>query len=544
MPTLTAIAALVALAGALLLYLGLERSGRGGVPPALLRAFAWAGVAALLVDPGCGGGPVSPTVLLDRSLSMSDPVGEARWRAALDSATRLAAGGPIILFGTTPRLRHESARPDAPASLLLPALRDAASRGGPVVVVTDGEVDDASSLTSDALRGVRVVIVPRPGGRDAGVGALRLPPVLAAGDTAAAEVDVVARQAAPGDSAAVELREEGRPVSRRRVGLGAGAARIRLEFVPAEPAAERSVRRYEARLSGFAGDVEPRNDARLSAAVVTRAASVALLSESPDWDFRWLMRTLGSARAAPVRSFVRTADGPWRDAVTLLPVSDAAVRGAIRNAALVVAHGPEAAVDAVARQARRSVLRWPTGPGALAGDWYVDPGAGGSPLSAALAAVPAESLPPLAALRAARGESAMWAALEARAGRRGEPRPALVGETRDGRRLATVLGSGLWRWASKGGVSAEGYRALVLGLADWLLERRAGGDPELEALRDSLQLGLSELLPRVPALAPQPGSGATRATGRVPLQQRTGVYWAILAALSLEWVLRRRRGSR
>ena len=92
MIALLIIVSLVALGGALVLYLGVERSGWAGVPLALLRALAWAGVAALLVDPGCRGQPPAPTVLLDASLSMTDPAGDARWRAAVDTARRLAAG--------------------------------------------------------------------------------------------------------------------------------------------------------------------------------------------------------------------------------------------------------------------------------------------------------------------------------------------------------------------------------------------------------------------------------------------------------------------
>jgi hypothetical protein len=84
---------------------------------------------------------------------------------------------------------------------------------------------------------------------------------------------------------------------------------------------------------------------------------------------------------------------------------------------------------------------------------------------------------------------------------------------------------------------------VVLGLADWLLERGAADDGGVAALRDSLARGASERLPRAPILAPQAGSvaGASR---RVPLQQRPWVYAVVLAALSLEWIARRRRGMR
>ena len=345
------------------MYLGVERSGSAGVPLALLRALAWAGVAALLVDPGCRGRPPAPTVLLDASLSMSDAFGDIRWRAAVDTARRLAAGGPIVLFGATPISWREGARPTAAASRLLPALREALSRGGPIAVVTDGVVDDAAALPAEALRAARVVVLPRPAVPDAGIAGVELPAVLVAGDTAVAQVAVASAGATPAESATVELREEGRSVGRTRVPLAGPAARAAVRFVPAPAVADRALRRFEARLTGWRRDADPRDDAFVTAAAVTREAAAVLLSESPDYDFRALARTLRSAHATPVRSFVRVTDGPWRDAATLAPVGDAAVRAAAGQATLLVAHGPEAAVARLAGLGRRSVWRWIAGPG-------------------------------------------------------------------------------------------------------------------------------------------------------------------------------------
>jgi len=534
---------LVALGGALVLYLAVERSGPAGVPLALLRALAWAGVAALLVDPGCRGKPPAPTVLLDASLSMSDASGDARWRAAVDTARHLAAGGPVVLFGATPASWRAGARPVAASSRLLPALREALSRGGPIVVVTDGEVDDAAALPSDAMRAARVVVLPRPAASDAGVAGVDLPVVLVAGDTVAALVAVASTGATSADSATVELRELGRTVGRTRVALGGGATRASVRFVPSRATADRSLRHFEARLTGWPRDADPRDDALRTAAAVTREAAVVLLSESPDYDFRALAHTLRSADATPVRSFVRVTDGPWLDAATLSPVGDAAVRAA-GQATLLVAHGPEAAVARLAGLGRRSVWRWVTGPGAQSGDWYVATEQTASPVGGLLAGVPAESLPPLVTVRAAPVDSAAWTAVLARLGRRGQARPLLVGEVRDGRRSVSVLGSGLWRWTSKGGVAEEGYRALVLGVADWLLERRAEDDAGVRALRDSLSSGVTEYLPRRAGLSSQAGSLVRGVGERVPLQRRPGVFVLILAAISLEWAVRRRRGMR
>ena len=84
----------------------------------------------------------------------------------------------------------------------------------------------------------------------------------------------------------------------------------------------------------------------------------------------------------------------------------------------------------------------------------------------------------------------------------------------------------------------------MLGVADWLLERRAEDDAGVQVLRDSLSSGVNEYLPRRPTLVAQAGGGAGGVGERMPLQRRPWVFVVILAALSLEWILRRRRGMR
>jgi hypothetical protein len=93
-------------------------------------------------------------------------------------------------------------------------------------------------------------------------------------------------------------------------------------------------------------------------------------------------------------------------------------------------------------------------------------------------------------------------------------------------------------------VAAEAYRAVVLGLADWLLERGAADDAGVQSLRDSLARGKAERLPRRPVLVPQAGEGMAAVVERVPLTQRPWVFGAVLLALCLEWIARRRRGMR
>ena len=546
---------LATVAAALALYLLVERVGAAGLPLAALRAVAWGSLAVLLLDPGCrrAGAGAAPVVLLDHSLSMSDPgdpagAGGARWRAALDTARAVAGrGGRILLFGAEPAGLAAGARPDAPASRLLPAWREAAALGGPVTVVTDGEVDDAADLPPDFVRTARVVVLPRPERADAGVAGLDLPLALRAGDTATAAVVLVAAGTAPTDTAVLELREGPRVVARERVALGAGGSfRRELKFVPAAPPAgsERLERRYEARVSGVADDAEPRDDARATLAEVSRTGAVTVLSDSPDWDFRTLVTALGQTAGVPVSAYVRIAPGsPWRDARTLKPVAPDAVDAATRDASLVVVHGTAQGVAALAGLARRALWRWTAARGeTVDGDWYAGGGETPSPVGAALAGAPADSLPPLEALAEQPADTGEWTAVAARLARRGRAWPVVVGAERGDRRVVRVLGAGLWRWASKGGVAAEAYRSLVAALTDWLLAEPAGRTKALAARRDSLNRGLDELLPRPRTLASRPGARVAAAGEREPVRRSAWIYAVAVGALMMEWIARRRRG--
>lgn len=543
---------LAAAAAAFALYFFIEKQGTAGLPLALLRALAWGTVAALLVNPALRRiRAAGPTVLLDASLSMTEPGGTARWSAALDSARRHAGGGRIVLFGERPRALTDSAAPSDARSLLLPALGEAAARGGPIIVVTDGAIDDAGAVPADLLRRARVVLVPRDSGPDAGVAALDVPPALRAGDTARVTVDVAGRGPASGDTVLVELLEQGRPVARTRVALADGVRRLELAFVPAPVAEGRELRRYEARLTGMTRDVEPRDDSRRSAAAVTRGATIALFSDTPDWDFRRLSQTVVATSGVPVRVFVRLsagAGGGWRDAHTLRAVSDADLRQEAARASLLVLHGTAEGLAPVRRLRARttSVIDW--GVSGSGGDWYVVAPEFASPIGGALAGVPVESLPPLEAVGEAAGDSVAWTGLLVQQDRRGRSRPVIQGHLQRGaggeRRTVFVTGSGFWRWASRGGAAAEAYRALVASLTDWLLEERARAPLELIALRDSLARGASEFLPRDPVLAPQAGIDAAAAGEPVPLRHSGWIYGLALAALLAEWIARRRKGLR
>lgn len=541
---LAVLAGVAALAAALALYLLVERPGRAAVPLALLRAAAWGVVAALLVDPGCHRQQPAPAlVLLDASRSMTDADGDARWLAARDTARALAgADGRILLFGAASRPDDGTTAPRDGASSLAPALREAAATGGPVAVITDGEVDDAAAIPTAVLATARVVLLPRRGGRDAGVAALSVPAALRAGDTVLAVVEVASRGTGPGDTGVVELREGTRLAARARVALGPVGGEARLPFVPAATGAARERRRYTA-VVAVPGDPDARNDTLATVAQVRAAVAIVVVSSAPDWDSRRLAMAIAATAGVPVRSVVAIGAGRWVDARTLRAVDAAALAREAGGAALVVAHGPEGPLAPVLQAARGARWRWPAGAGATAGEWYVAGAEAASPIGAALAGVPAESLPALDA-PSARVDSTWWVALSARRDRRGGTRPVLAGREAAGRRELLTAAGGLWRWAARGGIAEEAYRALVAAGIDWLLAGGADGDAGLAAVRDSLARSARELLPRPVVLTAQPGSGTRAAVATEPLRHRPWVFLAAVAALVLEWVGRRRVGLR
>ena len=408
----------------------------------LLRATGVAALALLLWNPVTTrsepGGP--PLVLLDASLSMAGQGGP--WRAALDTARALAADGVIWRFGRAVRA-FDPLPPADGASRLGPALTAAAARVGPVIVVTDGAIADLPDVPLRVSYGIS-------GMRDALKDSLTV---------AGSEMR----------DANLTLSVEGRRLVSRHVALpDSGIVSTELTFpVSRFPSGWSAV---EVRLEG-AGDDEPRDDARLFVVDVSPAPAIVMLAAPPDWDTRFLSRTLAEVARVPVKTFVATEPGRWRDAATLAPVSPADLARSAAAARLVVAAGDPTLLPTpgLRRAAPPSLLSWPT-VGGVPGDWYVEPPPP-SPVAAALAGIPWDSVPPAtAATGVAPGrDTSGEVALSARLARRGAPRPIVRLGVRDGVRQATLSATGLYRWVFRGGAGAEAYRALVAALADWLL---------------------------------------------------------------------------
>ena len=480
---------------------------------ALLRVAGFAALLLLFWNPVtsrrvAGDGP--RLVLLDASLSMGGRGGS--WREALDSARVLAkggrGGGVIWRFGSAVR-GYDSLPPTDGASRLAPALAAAAGRGGPVVVVTDGAVGDLGDVPPDLLRRARVVLLPRRPFFDAFVAALDGPRRVSGEDTVRLRVSYGIggkREAGNGKRSAtlaVTLGGGGggRRIASREVALpDSGTVSTDVTF-PVSRLPSPGWSALVVRLEGVPSDSEPRDDARLFVLEVSPQPSVVVLAAPPDWDTRFLARTLQDVARVPVRSFVKVEprSEAWRDAATLAPVPGSQVAQAVGAAQLVARVGDAAALARFVPHG--AVLEWPTARG-REGDWYVQP-PGASPLAGALAGIAWDSLPPATWVADLAPESSAVAVLSARLARRGASRPVVVVAEREGRRRATIGAGGLYRWAFRGGASAEAYRALVAALADWLL---AAGDGKGERFAPVTH----EVADGLPLVWRWTGSGAPR----------------------------------
>ncbi len=588
------------LALAALTYFWLERLGRRGLVPLACRATAWSALGLLLINLGCPAADRSgrPLVLLDGSLSMSAPGGQ--WRAARDTAARL---GDVRVFGDA-----EAGSDTAPTrgrSLLRPALSAAAASGRPVVVVSDGEIEDAGELPADLLARTAVRVFERTATRDLAITGIVAPARIAAGDSIVVDAELRAAGGARADSVTVSLEAGHARLARRTAALGsAGSARVRLRAGSTGIAPGQHV----LRVALTPGDAEARTDVRLHVLTVVPTPGVVLIAAPADWDSRFLYAALMDVAQLPVRGYVRIEPNRWRSLRDLAVVGDDQVRQAARRADLLILKGTlPAGLDG---GRARGVWRWPSGaadsmPG-VAGDWYLQAGSV-SPLDAAFAGAALDSYPPAVQVVIRPAADDEWVALSARNGRRGPEWPAITGRAAGRVREVSVLADGLWRWAFRGGASEQTYRAWVAGTVSWLLagadsaqgaarpvravvqngrpvifEWIAGGTPRPTAVewvgtqragdtlrfdgggraevrlppgtyRYRLSLGGSgtvavesyseELLPREPALASRP---ARLETGRSERSSRD-LPWLFLAAVlgfTGEWVARRRMGLR
>ncbi|MEO8200789.1 MAG: hypothetical protein ABI679_09740 [Gemmatimonadota bacterium] len=429
--------------------------------PFLARAIAWSALGILLLDVSCAvpGRIARPLVLLDASLSLAADSG--RWKEARDSAEQW---GDVRTFGDERSLLDSA--PQRGRSRLAPALQSAAASDRPIIVVSDGEIEDVNDLPADLVTRAGVRLFPRHPGPDLAITSVEGPARVTAGDSV--PLDIVVRTFGTSSlaEAGIQVMAGDRILASRPVQpVSNGESRVRI--VLPSSALRPEINLLSIGLTG-AHDAESRDDSRLFIVSVTPTPGVVLLANPGDWDSRFLYRALLDVAQLPVRGYVRLESGRWRSYTTLAPVGDDEVRRAAQKADLLILKGDQALARSTGA---RGLWLWPSGEGGatvLPGDWYVSPGLS-SPIAGAFTGLPLDSFPPAVQITPVLADSTGWVALSAQNGRRGPERPVVLGRSAGNRREVTVAADGLWRWAFRGGSSEQGYRSWVAATASWLL---------------------------------------------------------------------------
>ena len=443
-------------------YLSLERLGRRAWIPLACRAVAWSALGLLLVNLSCpvSRAPLRPLVLLDASLSMG--AAGARWAEAKDSAARW---GQVRQFGDT-RSGTDST-PTRGRSLLAPALLAASASDRPLIVVTDGEIEDVREVPPDLLTRSAIRLFQRAPQPDLAITRVTGPSRVSEGDSIPLEVEVQPLGGKAGDSAGVEVLAGSKRLAFRTVRLrGEAGGRARIVV----PSASLSSGDHLLRVAlARSSDAEPRTDARLHLVTVAPTPGVVFLAAPADWDSRFLYRTLREVGQLPVRGFVRLDRDRWRSMTDLRPVPSDVVRRAARRADLLILKG---GVTSLAEgTAARGIWSWASGEGGenqVPGDWYLSQ-TDASPVAGAFLGQPVDSFPPSFLLTPMETGPRDWVALYAQLGRRGPQRPAVFGRQEGRVRRVTVAVEGLWRWPFRGGSSEQSYRSWVAATTSWLL---------------------------------------------------------------------------
>ncbi len=437
----------------------------GRLVTAALRAVSVTSLVALALNAVLGARRVPPPlVALDASASWARGRDSANFAKAL-AAARREAGDSLFIFGDSLRLATGSVAPLDRASRVRSAAERAMAAGRPLVLYTDGEIDDPEALQS-LPAGSRVILGDVVTAPDAAVLDVNAPRVAASGDTVEVRVTI---GAGDGGSAAGTLNLEL---------AGRSVVRVPFEALPAE--GERTVTLHFTAPAGSApselratvdtpGDTEPDNNSAAAVLELTAGAAAVLVSTSPDLDSRELAALLRGTVMLPTRAYFRVAPGQWREDVTLHPVSEDVVRRAVRESPIVVLHG-DTALFGAPRQVTRGALALVAPPTNGQGEWFAT-GAPLSPVSTPLSGTAWDSLPPLD-VSASLPSNAEFAILETRRSRRLDQRVAIVGWEQP-RRVVVAGASGFWRWRFRGGVGADAFTAVWGSILDWLAGERA-----------------------------------------------------------------------
>jgi hypothetical protein len=435
-----------------------------------LRFAAVCALCAILFDVAIAPSrPQQALVGLDVSASWRQTGDSSAWRSAIDSAVAASngAGTNVVLFGDSVRAGSNLARVVAgdDATRVGPVIERALAGSRPVVIVTDGVLDDADALAR-APAGSRVILAAPRGARDIALADLDAPSEAQIGDTVLVSASVVARGPVA-EASVIRWSIDGRALAESAVPSGGDGSELTLEARVVIPAGD-SLGVLQAVVVS-SGDAQPRND---TLRVMLRRGArqrVVVVSTAPDADVRGIAAVFRANAALPTDAYFRVAPGRWLRDGPLTAVDERQVRAAVRGATLAVLHGDTAALGApTALGTRALMLLTPPPTDAVTAELLVRP-PGASPLQLAQAGIAVDSLPPLFAVTPARGDIVGLAA--APAGRSTAPMPVLSLSDRDVRRV-TVTASGFDRWRARGGVSAVAFQGVFGAAADWLLGAR------------------------------------------------------------------------
>lgn len=441
---------------------------------AALRFVGLSLAAALGLNAALGGARAPrPLVALDVSASWGRGGDTSRFAQAL-AAAEAAARDSVVAFGdSTRRARGGMVAGDA-SSRVRPIAERAIAAGRPLVLFTDGEIEDPDALTS-LPSGSRVEVSPGTTSRDAAVTEVRAPRVASDGDTVEVRVTVAAASGGAG-AGRVSLTLDGAPVGSLTIDSLAPFAERTLSLRVVTPALRGAGAQGDRELRAVIssdGDGDRRNDAAATVIDVGSAAAAVLVSTSPDLDARELASLLRGTAALPTRVYYRVLPGQWREEGSLRAISEEVVKRAIREAALVVWHG-DTALFGAPRSLTRGALALVAPPPPNGGEWFAT-GAPLSPVAPVLAGTAWDSLPPLEVAPSLPAD-ATFEVLETRRARRLERRVAMVGWDRP-RRIVVAGAAGFWRWRFRGGAGAEAFTAVWGSTLDWL----AGQRPDVRA---------------------------------------------------------------
>jgi len=444
-------------------YARLRTGTQRVVVPAILRGIAMTAALALLFNVLVGdSGRSAPLVAMDVSLSWARGRDSAQFDSVVREAHRSArTSADVFAFGDSVRALGDAPRPADRASRVRHAVERALVAGRPLLVYTDGNIDDPDALRS-LPAGSRVVVAPPARAADVAVTALDAPRAIVSGDSIEVRV-TIATGAVATPRTRLTLDVNGRPTAELTLdSLTPNAERVVTREITVAGASGPGVLRAAISTQG---DAEVHNDTLAMAIDIAPAAGAVLASTSPDLDARELSLVLRGSLSLPTRGYLRVAPGTWRIDGALGPVAEDEVRRALQTAPLAIIHG-DTAIFGDPRSLTRAALLLIAPPPAdrSSGEWYAT-GAPASPVAAQLSGIPWDSLPPLEVTDVPLSGS--FEVLETRRSRRLERRVAIAGAERP-RRVVVVGAAGFARWRLRGGAPADAFSALWGSLADWL----------------------------------------------------------------------------